>query len=247
MSKYIFLGPILVICIWVLVSVFKLASPLFLPSFFETINTLLVLLRQGNVFLDIWATVYRTLTGFFVAGVLGVPLGLLVGNYLKLYKTFEVVIDFFRSLPGTALFPLFLLIFGIGDGSKIATAVFVSLWIILINSAYGVLYSSKLRQKVGFTLGANRFQVFRDIVVMDALPQVFVGLRTALSISLVVVVVSEMFIGAKLGLGQKIFDAYLTYETTKLYAILLITGLLGYTLNKIFVAFEKKMVHWAGK
>lgn len=247
MSKYVFLGPILVICIWVLVSVFKLASPLFLPSFFETINTLLVLLQQGNVFLDIWATVYRTLTGFFVAGVLGVPLGLLMGNYLKLYKTFEVVIDFFRSLPGTALFPLFLLIFGIGDGSKIATAVFVSLWIILINSAYGVLYSSKLRQKVGFTLGANRFQIFRDIVVMDALPQVFVGLRTALSISLVVVVVSEMFIGSKFGLGQKIFDAYLTYETTKLYAILLITGLLGYALNKIFVAFEKKMVHWAGK
>jgi NitT/TauT family transport system permease protein len=247
MSKYIFLGPILIICVWVLVSVFKLASPLFLPSFFETINTLLILLRQGNVFLDIWATVYRTLTGFFVAGVLGVPLGLLVGNYLKLYKTFEVVIDFFRSLPGTALFPLFLLIFGIGDGSKIATAVFVSLWIILVNSAYGVLYSSKLRQKVGFTLGANRFQIFRDIVLMDALPQVFVGLRTALSISLVVVVVSEMFIGSKFGLGQKIFDAYLTYETTKLYAILLITGLLGYTLNKIFVAFEKKMVHWAGK
>lgn len=247
MNKYIFLGPIIVICIWVLVSVFKVANPLFLPSFFETIKTLLVLLQQGKVFLDIWATVYRTLAGFLIAGVLGVPLGLLVGNYLKLYKTFEVVIDFFRSLPGTALFPLFLLIFGIGDGCKIATAVFVSSWIILINSAYGVLYSSKLRQKVGFTLGANRFQIFRDIVVMDALPQVFVGLRTALSISLVVVVVSEMFIGSKLGLGQRIFDSYLTYETTKLYAILLITGLLGYALNKIFVALEKKMVHWAGK
>jgi len=247
MSKYIFLGPILVICIWVLVSLFKLVSPLFLPPFFETINTLLILLRHGNVFLDIWATAYRTLIGFIIAGVLGVPLGLMVGNYLKLYKTFEVVIDFFRSLPGTALFPLFLLIFGIGDWSKIATAVFVSLWIILINSAYGVLYSSKLRQRVGLTLGANRFQIFRDIVVMDALPQVFVGLRTALSISLVVVVVSEMFIGSKFGLGQKIFDAYLTYEANKLYAILLITGLLGFALNKIFVALEKKMVHWAGK
>ncbi len=247
MSKYVLPGPLIVILVWVLVSFLKLANPLFLPPFFDTINILFVMLKSGHIFLDLWATLYRTLIGFSIAIIFGVPLGLLFGYYLKLYKSFEVVIDFFRSLPGTALFPLFLLIFGIGDGSKIATATFVSLWIIIINSAYGVLYSSKLRQKTAIIFGANRFQIFCDIVIMDALPQVFVGLRTALSISLVVVVVSEMFIGSKLGLGQEIFVSYETYATTKLYAILIITGLLGYILNKIFVAFEKKMVHWAGK
>src|SRR3989344_5437960 len=85
------------------------------------------------------------------------------------------------------LVSLFILTFGIGDGSKIAAATFVSVWIIIINSAYGVLYSPKLGQKVAVIFGANRFQIFRDIVIMDALPQIFVGLRTALSISLVVV------------------------------------------------------------
>lgn len=247
MKKYLLLGPIIVLFLWGVISVFKLANPLFLPSFFDVVGSLFNLLRSKTIFSDLWVTFYRTLAGFFIAGILGIPLGLLVGCYVRLYKSFEVVIDFFRSLPGTALFPLFLLIFGIGDGSKIATAVFVSLWIILINSAYGVLHSPKLRQKVALTFGASRLQIFRDVVVMDALPQIFVGLRTALSISLVVVVVSEMFIGSKFGLGQKIFDYYLTYETPKLYAILIMTGLLGYFLNKIFVVFEKRAVHWAGR
>lgn len=247
MKKYLFLGPIIVLSLWIVVSIFKLANPLFLPSFFDVADSLSNLLSDKTIFSDFWTTLYRTLIGFFIAGVLGIPLGLLVGYYVKLYRSFEVVIDFFRSLPGTALFPLFLLIFGIGDGSKIATAVFVSLWIILINSAYGVLHSPKLRQKVATTFGANKLQIFRDVVIMDALPQIFVGLRTALSISLVVVVVSEMFIGSKFGLGQKIFDYYLTYETAKLYAILVITGLLGYALNKLFVAFENRAVHWVGR
>lgn len=140
-----------------------------------------------------------------------------------------------------------LLLFGIGDSSKIATATFVSLWIILINSIYGVLHSPKVRQKTATTFGASRFQIFRGVVMMDALPQIFVGLRTSLSISLVVVVVSEMVMGSKFGLGQKIFDFYLTYETAKLYAILLVTGLLGYLLNRVIVLFEKRMIHWAGR
>ena len=160
MKKYVLIGPAIVLLLWIIISVFKLANPLFLPSFFDTVDSLFNLFIGKSIFSDIWATLYKMLTGFFIATILGIPLGLLVGYYVKLYKSFEVVIDFFRSLPGTALFPLFLLIFGIGDGSKIATVVFVSLWIILINSAYGVLYSPKLRQKVATTFGANKLQIF---------------------------------------------------------------------------------------
>ena len=106
MSKYVLIGPLIVILVWIIVSFFKLANPLFLPPFFDTIDILFLMLKSGSVFLDLWATLYRTLIGFSIAIILGVPFGLLVGNYLKLYKSFEVVIDFFRSLPGTALFLL---------------------------------------------------------------------------------------------------------------------------------------------
>lgn len=247
MKKIILVGPAIILCLWIVISAFGLANPLFFPSFFGVLASLSRLIIGKTIFLDVWATLYKTLAAFFIAAILGIPLGLMIGYYAKLYKAFEVVIDFFRSLPGTALFPLFLLIFGIGDGTKIATTSFVCLWIILINSAYGVLHSPKLRQKIARTFNANQLQIFRDIVIMDALPQISVGLRTALSISLLVVIANELFIGSKFGLGQKIFDFYLTYETSKLYAVLFVTGMLGYALNKLFMLTEKKLIHWTGR
>jgi NitT/TauT family transport system permease protein len=139
------------------------------------------------------------------------------------------------------------MIFGIGSLSKIAIAVFISFWVVLVNSAYGVIYSSKTRAKVSKSFGATPWQVFRDVTIKEALPQIFVGIKTAISLSLIVVVVSEMFIGSTTGLGQKIYDSYVTYESANLYAWLIVTGLLGYALNKLFGIFEKRTVHWVGK
>jgi NitT/TauT family transport system permease protein len=145
------------------------------------------------------------------------------------------------------MFPLFLLVFGIGDGSKIAISCFISFWVILVNSAYGSLHGSKIRLRVAESLKIDNWQLFSKIVFMDALPQIFIGLRIGLSLSLIAVVVSEMFIGSNIGLGQKIYDSYLTYETSYLYAWLIITGFTGYLLNKIFTRIERNTVHWVGK
>jgi NitT/TauT family transport system permease protein len=241
------LGPILVLVIWWTVTELKLVNPILLPRLDDTLARFFALIISAKVFPDLWATVYRTVLGFGIASVFGIISGLVIGKYAKIYKTFEIVIDFFRSLPATAMFPLFLLIFGIGSASKIAIAIFISFWIVLLNSAYGVIHSSKTRTKVAKSLGATDWQIFRDITVMEALPQIVVGLRTAISLSLIVVVVSEMFIGSTSGIGQKIYDSYLTYETTNLYAWLLIVGLVGYILNNFFVFFEKRTLHWVGR
>jgi NitT/TauT family transport system permease protein len=233
--------------IWWTVTELKLVNPILLPRLDDTLARFFALIISAKVFPDLWATVYRTVLGFGIASVFGIISGLVIGKYAKIYKTFEIVIDFFRSLPATAMFPLFLLIFGIGSASKIAIAIFISFWIVLLNSAYGVIHSSKTRTKVAKSLGATDWQIFRDITVMEALPQIVVGLRTAISLSLIVVVVSEMFIGSTSGIGQKIYDSYLTYETTNLYAWLLIVGLVGYILNNFFVFFEKRTLHWVGR
>ncbi len=245
--KLSILGPIIILAIWWIVAELKLADPILLPPLGDTLGRLFTLFISGKAFSDIWATVYRTILGFGIASFLGIIAGLIIGKYAEIYKTFEIVIDFFRSLPATAMFPLFLLIFGIGSASKIAMAVFISFWVVLINSAYGVIHSSKIRTKVAKSLGATDWQIFKDITVMEALPQIVVGLRTAISLSLIVVVVSEMFIGSSAGLGQKIYDSYLTYETVNLYAWLLIIGMVGYILNKFFMFFEKRKLHWVGR
>ena len=240
-------GPIIVLAIWWIVTELNLVNPILLPRLDDTLGKFFSLLISGKALPDLWATVYRTILGFGIASFFGIIAGLVIGKYTGIYKIFEIVIDFFRSLPATAIFPLFLLIFGIGSAAEIAMAIFVSFWVVLLNSAYGVIYSSKIRTKVAKSLGATDWQIFKDITIMEALPQIVVGLKTAISLSLIVVIVSEMFIGSSSGLGQKIYDSYLTYETVNLYAWLLIVGLAGYTLNKFFAFFEKRILHWVGR
>ena len=243
----VIVGPIILILFWWGITANGLVNPLFLPQPSETAEKILELFGSQAIEADIWATFYRMIFGFVVATVLGVPVGLSLGASPRLYSALEVVIDFFRSLPSTALFPLFLLVFGIGDEAKIAIVVFVSFWIILIINAKGVVHSSQTRWKVMKIFGGNKWQILTQVIIMEALPQIATGLRVALSISFIVVVVTEMFIGTNVGLGRRIYDAYLTYRIPELYATLVITGLLGYFLNKLFVLTERKLIHWTGK
>ncbi len=247
MEKTIFLiGPATALIVWWFIGANKLIDPLYFPSLPEVANSFSSAFTQDG-FAHLWATAYRTLISFAMAGVSAIPSGIFLGSNKKIYNSLEFLIDFFRSLPAPALFPLFLLFFGIGDGAKIAVAFFVAFWIILINTTYGVWNSSKLRAQVGKVFRATRLQTFRDITIPDALPQIFVGLRIALSLALILVVVTEMFIGTGAGLGLKIFNSYASYRIPELYAFLLMVGFLGYGLNKGFLFFERKTVHWADK
>lgn len=247
-DKYlVWIGPVVLILIWIMISNLHIASSTLLPSLSATLKKLYEIIVTGTLFPNLSATIARTLVGFVLSVILGVPIGVYLGANPKVYKMFDGVIEFFGSLPGTAMFPLFLLAFGIGNGSKIAIAWFISFWIVLVNSAYGVLHGSKTRLRVAQSLKASNWQILYRVIFMDALPQIFIGLRVGLSLSLIAVVVSEMFIGSNTGLGQKIYDSYLTYEISYLYAWLIITGITGYFLNKLFISFERKAVHWVGR
>ena len=246
-SKFVLIGPALVFLLWFVVTEWGLVNPLFLSRPDETATKLLTLFSSGEIWPDIGMTLYRVSLGFLIAAFLGIPTGLLFGISARLYSSFEVVIDFFRSLPSTALFPLFLLVFGIGDIAKIAIVVFVSFWIVLISTVSGVLHGSKIRQKVARIFGANSWQILTNVTIMEALPYIATGLRISISISFIVVIVTEMFIGTNIGLGRRIYDSYLTYRVSELYGTLLLTGLLGYILNKLFVKGEKRIIHWTGK
>lgn len=241
-----FIGPIILLIIWWFLDVFEVIDRLYLPSLSEVSMSFMAIISSDG-YLHIWATTYRAILGFVIAGVAAIPMGVLLGINKKIYQASEFIIDFFRSLPAPALFPLFLLFFGIGDNAKIAVVVFLAFWIILINTIYGVWNSSKLRQQVGLVFRASRFQIIKEIILPDALPQIFVGLRIALSLSLIMIVVTEMFIGTRIGLGQRIFDSYASYRIPELYSFILIVGLLGYIFNKVFIFFERRIIHWTEK
>lgn len=240
-------GPAILIAIWWVAYVFQLVDKNLLPSPFATLYDTGVNILSGDVLADFWFTMVRVFYAFIIAAIVGVPLGIVLGANTKVYRSVEFIIDFFRSTPATAMFPLFLLLFGLGDFSKIAVACFAAMLVIVFNTAYGVMNARQTRILAARSMGASRIRIFVGVIFFETLPQTFIGLRTAVSMALVVIIVAEMFIGASDGLGHRIIDAQISYNLTDMYGSILVTGAMGYGLNIFFLALEKHFVHWSGK
>jgi sulfonate transport system permease protein len=242
-----FIGPVFLFIVWDLVVRFGFIKPILLPPPGATLLTLVTGLAGGPLLLDFGVTVLRTLEAFLIAAVLGVPLGVLLGSNEKAYRSVEFLIDFFRSTPSSALIPLFLLIFGVSDINKVAIAAFGAFLIVIFNSAYGVINARKQRVMAARVMGASRWQTFRDVLIWESLQPSFVGLRSAVSMALVIVIVAEMFIGSESGLGHRIIDAQQVLNVKSMYAAILAAGALGYGLNVLFLLAERRIVHWSGR
>lgn len=242
-----FIGPIVLFILWDLVVRLGFIKPILLPSPADTVTTLITGLAGGPLLTDFAVTVWRTLQAFLIAAVIGVPLGVLLGSNERVYRSVEFLIDFFRSTPSSALIPLFLLIFGVSDINKVAIAAFGAFLIVIFNSAYGVINARKQRVMAAKVMGASRWQVFKDVLIWESLQPSFVGLRSAVSMALVIVIVAEMFIGSDAGLGNRIINAQQVLNVKSMYAAILAAGALGYALNILFLIAERKIVHWSGR
>ncbi|MDB5829278.1 MAG: transporter, permease protein, partial [Variovorax sp.] len=236
------IGPIVLFILWDLVVRFGFIKQILLPTPIDTLHALATGLAGGPLLLDFAVTVWRTVQAFFIAAVIGVPLGVLLGNNERAYRSVEFLIDFFRSTPSSALIPLFLLIFGVSDINKIAIAAFGAFLIVIFNSAYGVINARKQRVMAAKVMGASRWQVFKDVLIWESLQPSFVGLRSAVSMALVIVIVAEMFIGSDNGLGHRIIDAQQVLNVKSMYAAILAAGALGYALNILFLVAERRIV-----
>jgi len=239
-------GTIVLVAVWALITELAVLDTFFLPKPLEVFAELVGLSFSGTIVPDVLATLIRTAIAFAAALIVGIPAGLLLGSSKKVYESLEFLIDFFRSLPATAIFPLFLLILGVGDESKIAVAAFGAVLIIIFNTAHGVKHSNKYRHLAAKLMGASKTQIFKTISFWESLPQTFAGIRTAISIALIVVIVTEMFIGTQLGLGRRIVDFQYIYNITGMYAVIILTGMVGYAMNTLFMIAEKKIIHWSG-
>lgn len=242
-----FVGPVVLFIIWDLVVRLGFIKPILLPPPIDALGALIGGLAGGPLMTDFLVTVWRTVQAFLIAAVLGMPLGVLLGSNEKAYRSVEFLIDFFRSTPSSALIPLFLMIFGVSDINKVAIAAFGALLIVVFNSAYGVINARKQRVMAARVMGATRWQVFKDVLIWESLQPSFVGLRSAVSMALVIVIVAEMFIGADSGLGNRIINAQQVMNVKDMYASILAAGALGYALNVLFLLIERKIVHWSGR
>jgi ABC-type nitrate/sulfonate/bicarbonate transport system permease component len=250
MSRETFLplvGVAALILIWYVAVWVRLVDPVLLPTPEATLAALVKGMAGGKLGYDFWRTVERTAYAIAIAAVIAIPIGVALGSDERIYRSLEFVIDFFRSTPASAMFPLFLVIFGVGDMTKILVAAFGAALVILFNVAYGVMNARKTRLLAAKVMGASRVRVLTDVMLLESLPQTFVGLRNGVSLALVIVVVAEMFIGSRDGLGHRVFEAQQLFEMPDMYAAIFAAGALGYGLNLLFLLVEKRFVHWSGK
>src|SRR4051794_17126575 len=241
------MGPALLIALWWVAYAGTLVDPHLLPSPFATLADTWKNIASGAMTKDFLQTLLRVTYAFAIAAALGVPVGIVLGANESIYRSLEFVIDFFRSTPATAMFPLFLLLCGLGEFSKISVAAFAAWLVIVFNVAYGVMNARQTRILAARSMGASSLRIFKDVIFYETLPQTFIGLRTAVSLALVVIIVAEMFIGATDGIGHRIIDAQISYSLTDMYGSILIAGAMGYGLNLVLLTIERSLIHWSGK
>lgn len=227
-----------VLTIWV--------NPLFLPRLDALFKAFVNLTLKSEIYINIFATVYRALIGLFLSVVIAVPLGLIFGRFSGVYVFFELPVDFFRSIPSSALFFLFIFVFGIGDASKIAIVVYGCSLILMVNTIYGARPDREKQDRINMlrSFGAKPWQIFYLAVIRDAIPNIAAGFRVCISLSLVLVIVSEMFLAGDNGLGRQIYDFYLSYQIPEMYVVIIFLGLIGFVGNKISLLIERRLSFW---
>jgi NitT/TauT family transport system permease protein len=240
-------GALVLVGIWAAAAGLKLVDPVLLPSPAESFAALWKGMQSGGLFTDFIRSVWRTVMSFLIATAIAVPLGIVLGSSDKVYRGIEFVVDFFRSTPASAMFPLFLVLFGVGEKTKIAVAAFGAALVILFNVAYGVMNARKTRQLAARVMGASKWRVLLDVTLWESMPQTFVGMRSGVSLALVIVIVAEMFIGSTDGLGQRIIKSQMIFDMPEMYAAIFAAGALGYGLNLLFLVIERRFIHWGGR
>lgn len=243
--------PLATVCgllvFWFVGTEFEWINPLFLPPLRDVVTSLFSLLSKPTTYHDIGVTVMRAVAGLGLSFAVAVPLGLLLGRLPNVYEFVELPVDFFRSIPSSALFFLFILFFGVGNASKIAVVVYGCSLILLVGAIYGARPTREKQDRVNMLIsfGATRLQVLYFAVLPDAIPHIAASLRVCVSLALVLVIVTEMFLGSNDGLGHALYDRYLAYDIAQMFSLLIVLGAIGYLANRLSIWVERRTAFWA--
>ncbi len=228
---------------WQFLSAQNLLDNFFFPSPRQVLTTLLQMVLSGELGVALFATLGRVLFGFALGSVAGVMAGLLMGESLFLRTLFDPLVAAVYPIPKIALFPVFVLFLGIGEQSKVAIIALAVFFLALINTMAGVRNISPLYFDVARNYGANRWQIFRRVVLPGSLPMVFTGLRLALGMALLMAVAVEL-VTARKGLGALLWISWETMRTDKLYATLVAVSAAGWSLNLGLAFLERWAIPW---
>jgi ABC-type nitrate/sulfonate/bicarbonate transport system permease component len=233
----------LLLCVWELASRSNPKFQLYIPPLSSILAALGELTLSGQVADHLVATLGRFLEAYLMAAAIAVTLGVVLGYFPLAHSLLEMVIEFLRPMPSVAIIPVAILLLGIGDAMVVAVTVYASVWPILINTIDGVRRIERTLIDTARTFGLSRARILYQIILPAASPYIVTGLRVSLSIALILVTTAEMIAGSK-GLGFFILDEERSFRSGNMYAGVILVALLGYALNRLFVALEGKALRW---
>ncbi|MCW2885729.1 MAG: binding-protein-dependent transport system inner rane component [Streptosporangiaceae bacterium] len=216
----------------------------FLVPFSEAVPALWELARNGQLWSNTEASLIRSLTGFVLAIAVAVPLGLLIGWYRQVAEILDPLLELFRNTAALALLPVFILILGIGETSKISIVVFACIWPILLNTVSAVRSVDPTLIKSAKSLGLSAPRIFQKVILPASVPTVFTGIRMAGAASILVLVAAEM-VGAKEGLGYLINASQQNFAIRDMYAGIIAISVIGLVFNQALVLMERRFTRWS--
>ncbi len=213
------------------------------PRMSEILSAWWRLMISGELPRELGDSLWRMFAGYFIGVLLGVFLGLLMGYFRFFYNLLEPITEVLRPIPSPAYLPIVILFLGIDDEMKIFMIAFASLFPVLINTYSGVRSVDPIQLQTARTFGVTGHKLVWQIVLPAASPYIFTGMRVSLAVALIVMVISEM-VAASSGIGYFILSAQRGFQIREMFAGVLTLAVVGYVLNRLFVAIENRVLAW---
>ena len=236
----------LFVWLWQLAADHRLVSPVFLPGPDRTWRALIAGFDHGDLGVKLLATVERMFWGWFIASLVGVALGALIGSSPALRAYLAPMLEFLRPLPASATIPVAIAIFGLSDGMVLIVIAFGAMWPVLLATIHGFSVVEPRLYEVTRALGFSRAKVIWKVALPSASPDILAGMRLGLTVALILSIVCEMIAGRN-GLGNWILLAARSFRAPDLYAGVILLGALGYATSALIAAFEGRLLVWRSK
>lgn len=237
------IGIVALAVVWQLAPTYGLVDPYFVSPLSQVGAAWWEMLTNGQLWEHLNASLVRSAGGFFLAVVVAIPLGTAIAWYPPVRQLVSPVLELFRNTAALALLPVFVLVLGIGETSKVAIVLYACFFPILLNTISGVESVDKQLLRSARVLGLSSTATFRKVVFPAALPTIFTGIRIAGAAAILVLIAAEM-IGATAGLGYLINYSQYNFLIPQMYAAILTTTALGLAVNYGLVALERRFSRW---
>ena len=237
------ISPLVFLLLWEGVVRLGKVNELLIPAPASVLTTMIGLTLDGRLPWAIAVSLSRVLQGFILGSLLGVTLGLLVGWFRAVEDAVDPLVAATYPIPKSAIFPLFILWFGLGETSKIMTIMIGVLFLVLINTVTGVKSIDPVLIKAARDLGANQRQIFTKVVIPGALTNIFTGLRLGAGMALILVFITEME-ATKAGLGFLLWESYQLLLVKQVFSCTIAFGILGILSTWLLQWLERLLCPW---